>query len=501
MPQYFLGIDSGTQSTKALIINERGETQGRGQSAYDLIEDLPSGHKEQHPQTWIDALIAAVSQAMQDADAKPDEVVAIGVSGQQHGFVPLDASDEVIRPAKLWCDTSTAPQCQTILERVGGLDQCIGLTGNGMPPGFTASKILWLKENEPENFSRLQTVLLPHDFLNFWLTGEKRMEWGDASGTALLDVRTREWRPELLNAIDANLADKLPSLAPSWEPCGTLRAGAAEALGLHAGALVSAGGGDNMMGAIGTGNVRSGRVTMSLGTSGTVYAHSDRPVVDPRGEIAAFCSSDGAWLPLMCTMNCTVTTELTRRLLDADLAGFEERIASAPRGAEGVITLPFFNGERTPNLPRARACFLGLDSHNTRPGNLLRSAVEGATFALRYGLKRLGDLGIEAREIVLTGGGSGSATWRQVVADVCGAPVTVLRQDEGASFGAALQALSVLGGGQDGGNSDDLAELVDQHLARNESLCCEPDRPAVDFYDEAYRRYQQAVNAVKTLYA
>ena len=183
--------------------------------------------------------------------------------------------------------------------------------------------------------------------------------------------------------------------------------------------------------------------------------------------------------------------------LDADIARFEAHVSEAQRGAGGVITMPFFNGERTPNLPRAKACIVGLDSHNTRPENLLRSAVEGATFALRYGLDRLGDLGIEVQEILATGGGAGSATWRQVVADVCGAPVTVLRQDEGASFGAALQALSIL----DGGRGGDLTALTEQHLARNEGLCCEPDPSSARFYEETYQRYQEAVSAIRPLYS
>ena len=213
-------------------------------------------------------------------------------------------------------------------------------------------------------------------------------------------------------------------------------------------------------------------------------------------EIAAFCSSDGAWLPLMCTMNCTVTTELARRLLDADLAGFENRIANAPPGAEGVITLPFFNGERTPNLPRARACVLGLDSQNMRPENLLRSAMEGATFALRYGVERLGELGVDASGIVLTGGGAGSATWRQAVADICRAPVTMLQHDEGAGFGAALQALAML----DDVPPESLQAYVDGHLQRREAWCREPDADAAAFYDEAYAGYRAAVDAVTPLY-
>jgi xylulokinase len=344
----------------------------------------------------------------------------------------------------------------------------------------------------------MDCILLPHDYLNFYLTGERCMEAGDASGTGFLDIRDRSWSAALLRAMDPDrdLSECLPPLYLEPGIIGRVRPDVAGLTGLPEGIPVSTGGGDNMMGAIGTGNVTQGKITMSLGTSGTVYAYSNQPIIDPRGEIAAFCSSTGGWLPLMCTMNCTVTTELMRGLLGADISAFESAVSEAPRGAEGVITLPFFNGERTPNLPRAKACLIGLDSQNTRPENLLRSAMEGATFALRYGVDRLGELGIEASEILLTGGGVGSPTWRQAVADICNAPVTVLQQNEGASFGAALQALSVL----EQGGEDDLQALADQHLSRDEALCCEPKNSAVNFYNEAYRDYQSAVGAITPLY-
>ena len=257
---------------------------------------------------------------------------------------------------------------------------------------------------------------------------------------------------------------------------------------------VAIGGGDNMMGAIGTGNVRPGNMTMSLGTSGTVYAFSDEPIVDPKGNIAAFCASTGGWLPLLCTMNCTVTTELMRNLLDTDLSSFEAAIASAPRGADGVLTLPFFNGERTPNLPDARGCILGLNSRNMKPANLLRSAVEGATYALRFGIDELAGLGVDATEIVLTGGGMKSDKWRQLVADICNTPVTVYREDEGAALGAALQALQLLESGSD------VAELADANLTRDAERCCEPRSTAAKQYAESYQDYQQAVAAVTALY-
>src|SRR5258705_1162500 len=254
MRELLLGIDSGTQSTKVVVMDARnGKVLASGAQAYDLIPNLPPGAKEQHRHTWRDATGAAMRQALRAARASGSEVKAIGVSGQQHGFVPLDADGQVIRPAKLWCDTSTVGECEEITNELGGLKGAIRAVGNAILPGFTAPKILWFKKHEPKNYARLATVLLPHDYLNFWLTGEKKMEYGDASGTALLDVRKRKWSEAALNAIDPELESKLPELIPSEQPVGRLQLATAKQMDLSPDILVSAGGGDNMMGAIGTG--------------------------------------------------------------------------------------------------------------------------------------------------------------------------------------------------------------------------------------------------------
>jgi xylulokinase len=272
MRTLLLGIDSGTQSTKVLVVDARdGKVLASAAQEYELIPNLPPGAKEQHPHTWRDATAGAIRRSLRQAKASAAEVKAIGVSGQQHGFVPLDKDGEVIRLAKLWCDTSTAAECEEITAKLGGLKQTIRALGNAVLPGFTASKILWLKKHEPKNYQRLATVLLPHDYLNFWLTGDKTMEYGDASGTALLDVRKRKWSEATLKAIDPDLASKLPPLIRSDRPAGTLQASTAKLLDLSPGVLVSAGGGDNMMGAIGTGNTRPGVITASFGTSGTIH--------------------------------------------------------------------------------------------------------------------------------------------------------------------------------------------------------------------------------------
>jgi len=243
MRELLIGIDSGTQSTKALVVDSRdGKVLASASQEYDLIPDLPPGAKEQHPHTWRDATASTIRRALRQAKAKAGEVKAIGVSGQQHGFVPLDKKNEVIRPAKLWCDTATIAECEEITQRLGGLKKAIRQLGNAVLPGFTAPKILWLKNHEPKNFERLASVLLPHDYLNFWLTGEKTMEYGDASGTALLDVRKRKWSSPVLEAIDSGLSSKLPPLLASDKPAGALQPATAKILDLNPGILVSAGG-------------------------------------------------------------------------------------------------------------------------------------------------------------------------------------------------------------------------------------------------------------------
>jgi len=493
--QTVVGIDLGTQSLKVLFYDFSSKQVVASESAKLDLYQNDDGAAEQQAHWWLNALHAALGKV--DLSIRRS-AVALGVSGQQHGFVPMSRSGKVLAPVKLWCDTSTVAECGQIMDAYGGEQRCLDKVGNLVAPGFTASKVRWFGKESRSLYEQMDCILLPHDYLNFYLTGERCMEAGDASGTGFLNIRNRTWSAGMLKAIDPHrdLNGCLPPLHLEPGIIGCVRAEVAERTGLPEGIPVSTGGGDNMMGAIGTGNVTPGKITMSLGTSGTVFAYSDQPIIDPRGEIAAFCSSTGGWLPLMCTMNCTVTTELMRGMLTADIREFESAVSNAPRGAGGIITLPFFNGERTPNLPRAKACIVGLDSQNTGPENLLRSALEGATFALRYGIDRLRELGVDASEILLTGGGVGSATWRQAVADICDAPVTVLEQNEGASFGAALQALAVL----EQGGEQDFGELTKCHLGRNEALCCEPEKSSVSFYNDAYRDYQSAVGAITPLY-
>ena len=481
MRTLIIGIDSGTQSTKALVFDaDQGKVAGLAAEKYDLLPNLPPGAKEQHPETWRAATSEAIKLALKAAKARPGEVKAIGVSGQQHGFVPLDRDGKVIRPAKLWCDTSTAAECDDITAALGGPKATIRALGNAVLPGFTASKILWLKRHEPKNFVRLATVLLPHDYLNWWLTGRAVMEYGDASGTALLDVRRRRWSAAALAAIDADLAAKLPPLIASDQPVGTLQAPTAKELGLGSDVLVSAGGGDNMMGAIGTGNTRPGVVTASCGTSGTIYACAAKPVVDPQGEIAAFCDSTNRWLPLLCTMNVTVATEMMRKDFGLTPQAFDAQAAKAPAGAGGLILLPYLEGERTPNVPDGTGVLLGVNTRTFAMAHFARAALEGVTLGMNYGLRRLAELGVKATQIRATGGGANSKIWRQIMADIFNAEVVTLKVGEGAAFGAALQALWCWRRQQ--GDAVAIEEITDQFVALNAGETTQPKPENVAVY-------------------
>jgi xylulokinase len=483
-----LGIDSGTQSTKTIALDvESGKILASASRSYGLVEGLPPGHLEQEPQVWIDAVNETVREVLQGLGKRKEDVKAIGVSGQQHGFVALDKRNKPIRPAKLWCDTSTVDQCKNFEDEFGGAEGLIELAGNPIMPGYTAPKILWLKENEPKNFKALETVLLPHDYINFHLSGERGMEFGDASGTGLLDIREKKWCQPLIDFIDSDLEEALPPLASSRRAFGLLRESLRTEWGLSTGEVtISAGGGDNMMGAIGTGNVQPGVVTVSLGTSGTVYAFSAEPVVDAQGELAAFCDSTDRWLPLICTMNVTVATEQVRKMFGWTLDQLENNIARTQPGSGGLVFLPYLNGERTPNLPNGTGVFHGLTTDNMAPASMARAVMEGATLGLAYGLNRFRELGIEPTEIRLTGGGSKSPAWRQICADVFGVPTVCLESAEGAALGAAIQGAYAcqMAIGQQPTFRDLCARIVKLDAGTR----CEPDGDHKEMYTQLLTR-------------
>ena len=425
----FLGFDVGTQSVKALVIDaEQAKVVARASRPLSLLEGLGQGHMEQHPRDWLDAVVATCGEVLQQVDGA--QIAGVGVSGQQHGCVVLDDQDEVVRPAKLWCDTATAVEAQELAERLG----------RPVPTGFTASKLAWIKQHEPHNWARIRRVLLPHDYVNFWLTGEATMECGDASGSGWFDPSARDFDAAAMAAIDEQVAGWMPPLLPAGAMAGSLAAETAARLGLPAGIPVSAGGGDNMMSAIGSGATESGVVVVSLGTSGTIFTRTDSVVVDPDGLIAPFCSSDGAWLPLLCVMNLTGVSEEVKGLTGLDHAALTELAAAVAPGCDGLLWLPFLLGERVPDLPNATGTLLGIRPGTMRPGHLYRAALEGTSLNLGLGFARLRDLGSAIGEVRLTGGAANNVLWRQILANVFGVSVRVLHETESAALGAALQA-------------------------------------------------------------
>lgn len=492
-----VGLDVGTQSVKLVAYDaaSRRVVSTHGHPLELIAGD--DGSREQKAEWWIDAIRACFAKL--DA-ASRSRVTAIGVSGQQHGFVPLDAAGKVLAPAKLWCDTSTQRECDEIMGAVGGAQRCVELAGNPILAGYTASKLPWTRKHRPEVYAQLATILLPHDYVNFWLTGERWMEYGDASGTGWLDVRTRQWSPDMLAATgaDRDLAACLPPLVQA-DASFPIAPAIADELGLPRSVRVSAGGGDNMMAAIGTGNVEPGVLSMSLGTSGTLFAFADHPVVDDEAGWAAFCSSTGGWLPLICTMNCTIATESVAKAFGFSTRDGDAVMVGTLPGAGGLVMLPFFNGERTPDLPHARGSLQGMDLNNFTRGNIYRAAMEGATYALRNGYDALLAAGLHFDAIRLTGGGSHSAAWRQMIADVFELPVEVPLQAEGAAFGAALQALWALE--RANGRDADLAAIAREHVLIAPGLSARPDGKNVPAYQASYRQFLRHLDGAKTFYA
>ena len=494
--QTICGIDLGTQSCKVVVYDyEKKAIVAQSQSPVEIIAEN-DGTREQKTE-WYDAVVKTCFDKIEKNVKKT--IAAIGVSGQQHGFVPLDDKGKPVYNIKLWCDTSTVTECEELTTAAGSEKKLITKAGLPMRPGYTAPKILWLKKHKPKAFAKLRHVLLPHNYLNFLLTGEYWAEYGDASGTALFDVRERKWSHSVCKLISPELEKYLPPLTASDKTAGKVSKAAAELYGLNEGVLVSSGGGDNMMGAIGTGIVRDGFLTMSLGTSGTLFGFSKKPVIDPTGNLAAFCSSSGGWLPLLCTMNCTVASEEFRRLMQMEVKDLDSEASKAPIGAEGIVLLPFFNGERTPNLPNGRASINGITVGNFKMQNLFRAALESAIFGMRIGLDGFKELGFKAKEIRLTGGGSKSPLWQSIAANVTNLPVRILEGSEAAAMGGAIQALWCLQRNSHWeGKKSSIEELADEHVALGATI--QPDKKSVEMYNKAYAVYSRYLGALSPLY-
>lgn len=456
----YLGIDVGTSGTKTLVMHQDGRILASATETYPLSNPKP-GWSEQSPEDWWQASVRSVRRVIRAAKLKAGDIGGIGLSGQMHGSVFLNKSGKVIRPALLWNDQRTAAECAEIEASAGGRDKLIQMVANPALTGFTAPKILWLRNREPKNFAKTVKVLLPKDYIRYRLTGEFATEVSDASGTLLLDVVNRRWSSALLEKLQLD-ASLLPTVYESEEVSGRVSESVAQQIGLRPGTPVVGGGGDQAASAIGNGIVDRGVVSATMGTSGVVFAHSDEVQVDDAGRLHTFCHAvRGKWHVMGCVLSAGGSLQWFRnQLCDAEIAAAKKRkvdpyelivesAASAPAGSEGLFFLPYLTGERTPHAdPNARGCWIGLSLRHGK-SHMARSVMEGATYAMRDTLEIIRAMKIPVEQIRLSGGGARSQFWRQMQADIYGQPVCTINAEEGPAYGVALLAAAGTGAYKD----------------------------------------------------
>lgn len=450
---YFLGVDIGTSGTKTLLIDPAGNILAEASKSYPVDHPKPMW-SEQAPELWWQATVDTVRSVVSKSRVAPAAVKGIGLSGQMHGSVFLDKNHKVIRPALLWNDQRTVDECDEIQTLAGGRKKLIKLVANPAMTGFTAPKILWLRNKEPKNFDKTVKVLLPKDDVRRRLTGELATDVSDASGTLLLDVTKRDWSKPLLKKLDLD-PDLLPRCFESEDNTGTLTAEAAKELGLTTDCIVAGGAGDCAANAIGTGVVNSGTLSTSIGTSGVMFVHSDEVQVDPAGRLHTFCHAvRDKWHMMGVTLTAGGALGWFAENLCPELSANDNKnvfdvlmaeAAEVPAGADGLIFLPYLAGERTPHSdPNARGCFVGLTLKHTR-GHMVRAILEGVTFAMRDSLEIIRDLDVPVRQVRVSGGGSKSELWRQIQADVFGKPAVTINSEQGPALGVALLAAVAAG--------------------------------------------------------
>ena len=443
---YVLGIDIGTGGTRALIIDERGCVVASATEEHEPFASPKIGWAEQRPEDWWRATGIAVKSALAKAKLSGDAIACVGFSGQMHGAVMLDEKMQVVRPALIWCDQRTEKQSRDLADKIGE-SKLIQLTCNPPLTNFTLTKFLWTRENEPQNWARVRHVMLPKDYVRFRLSGERAIDMADASGTLLLDVTNRRWSREVLDAteIDERI---LPSLHESPDVCGQISAEGAAATGLKPGTPVVAGAGDQAAGATGMGIVRPGAVSATIGTSGVVFAATDRPALDPRGRLHTFCHAiPGRWHVMGVTQAAGLSLRWFRDQFGAGANDgrdpyerLSDEAAKIPAGSEGVLWAPYLMGERTPHLdPNARGALVGLSASHTR-AHVIRAIMEGVAFSLRDTFTIFDEMRVPVSNVRLGGGGARSELWRQIQADVYGRDVEIVEAEEGAAYGAAILA-------------------------------------------------------------
>jgi len=487
-----LGIDVGTGGTRAVVVDQSGSVVASATAEHAAFASPKTGWAEQDPRDWWRATAEAVREVLAQPGVSVDRIACIGFSGQMHGAVLLDKDCEVLRPAPIWCDQRTGRQCRAITEKMGAA-RLIELTSNPALTAFTLPKLLWVRDQEPDVWTRVRSVLLPKDYVRLRLTGERATDVADASGTLLFDVAGRRWSDAMLAAMEIDEA-YLPTVFESPEITGRVSTEGAAATGLRKGTPVVAGTGDQAAGAVGMGIVRPGAVSATIGTSGVVFAATDRPALDKRGRVHTFCHAvPGRWHVMGVTQAAGLSLRWFRdRFGVAEHAALKEKqdpydllceeAANAPPGSDGALWTPYLMGERTPHLdPHARAALVGLTASHTR-AHIIRAILEGVAFSLRDTLTLFAEMNVPVERIRLGGGGARAPLWRQIQADVYGQAVEILAAEEGAAYGAAL--LAGVGGGVWSSVDEACAQAV-QVAAR-----VEPDQAASTLMNRRYAAFR-----------
>ncbi len=496
---YFLGIDIGTSGTKTLLIDKRGNIVVSASAEYPLYQPN-NGWAEQDPEDWWRAVKSTCAQVIKKSGISGSSIKGVGLSGQMHGLVMLDENNNVIRPSIIWCDQRTAAECAE-LESLVGKERLFEITANPALTGFTASKILWVRKHEKENYERCRHILLPKDYIRFRLTGEYATDVSDASGMQLLDVRNRRWSEEVLKKLSID-ESMLPKVFESPDITGRVTGAASLVTGIPAGTPVVGGAGDNAASAVGTGIVKDGRAFVTIGTSGVLFAHTSQMKTDPLGRVHTFCCAvPGAWHVMGVTQAAGLSLQWLRNeacypeVVEAKNSGedpyviMDEQAEKVPVGSDRLIYLPYLMGERTPHLdPDCRGVFFGLSAKHKR-ANLIRSVMEGVAFSLKDSQMIFEEMGIRLDEIAICGGGARSRLWSRILCDVYGIPLYTLTKTDGAAFGAAILA------GVGAGAYRSVEAACGEMIARNRSF--EPVRENNIRYQRFYRLYRELYSNLK----
>ena len=502
---YYLGIDVGTSGTKTLLMDAEGKVLATASAEYDFATPRP-GWTEQDPALWWDATVKTVRAVVKKAKVDGKQVAGIGLSGQMHGLVITDGAGRPLRPSIIWNDQRTAAQAAEIERRAGGKKGLIGLVGNAAMTSFTLTKLLWVRDNEPRIYDRIRHLLLPKDYVRLQLTGQYVGDVSDMSGTLMLDQRKRNWSPKILALCEVD-ASILPPVVESHQISALLRKDVAAMLGLAAGTPVVGGAGDQPAGAVGNGIVEDGLTSATMGTSGVVYAHSKKYVVDPDSRANTFCSAvDGEYCMFGCVLAAGGSFQWFRNNLGAEEVALARKLktdpyelltaqaAQAHPGCDGVFWLPYLTGERTPHAdPMARAGWIGIHSGTGRK-ELIRSVMEGATFAMNDTVHILRDeRGLPIKQIRLSGGGARSAFWRQLQADIYGTQCVTINAEEGPAYGVAL--LAAVGTGR----FKNIREACKKAISITRTI--QPDPKAKKLYAKHYNEYRRLYPALKEEFA